>query len=137
VLLCRRADTVHWSPPGGIIEPGEHPADAAARECFEETGVIARPETLTSVSVSDQLVCPNGDQVQYLELVFRCRPVQGVAQVNDDESIEVGWHPLDALPGLNAGVLGMLTPALQGRAAAAYSFAGVGAGVGAVVGLDQ
>ena len=30
--------------PGGIIEPGEQPADAAVRECFKETGVIAVPE---------------------------------------------------------------------------------------------
>jgi hypothetical protein len=39
--------------------------------------------------------------VQYLELVFRCRPVGGCAQVNDDESVAVGWHGLSDLPARN------------------------------------
>lgn len=29
----------HWEFPGGKIEPGETAAEAAERECFEETGV--------------------------------------------------------------------------------------------------
>jgi 8-oxo-dGTP diphosphatase len=34
-----------WVPPGGRVEPGETPREAAARELFEETGV--RAELLT------------------------------------------------------------------------------------------
>ncbi len=48
VLLGRRTDTGSWALPGGIIDPGEQPADAAVRECFEETGIVAAPETLSS-----------------------------------------------------------------------------------------
>ena len=48
VLLGRRTDTRSWALPGGIIDPGEQPADAAVRECFEETGRVAAPETLSS-----------------------------------------------------------------------------------------
>ncbi|HET6293580.1 MAG TPA: NUDIX hydrolase, partial [Kribbella sp.] len=44
---------------------------------------------------------PNGDQVQYLDLCFRCRPLRGEARVNDDESLEVAWYPLTALPPLS------------------------------------
>jgi len=29
-----------WVPPGGAVEPGEHPRVAAVRETFEETGVV-------------------------------------------------------------------------------------------------
>jgi mutator protein MutT len=31
-----------WEFPGGKVEPGEVPADAAVRECLEETGLVAR-----------------------------------------------------------------------------------------------
>jgi 8-oxo-dGTP pyrophosphatase MutT (NUDIX family) len=125
VLLGRRADTGAWTLPGGIIDPAEQPADAAVRECFEETGVIAVPEVLTSVSVSQPVTYPNGDQTQYLELTFRCRAVGGEARVNDEESLEVGWHALDALPELDEGNLNWLTRALESNGEAAYSFSGL------------
>jgi 8-oxo-dGTP pyrophosphatase MutT (NUDIX family) len=123
VLLGRRADTGGWALPGGIIDPAEEPADAAVRECFEETGVVAIPEALTSVTVSQPITYANGDQVQYLELTFRCRVAGGTARVNDEESLEVRWHPLDALPELDDGELGRLTQAVQGNSAA-YVFSG-------------
>jgi 8-oxo-dGTP diphosphatase len=36
-----RADPNRWSPPGGHIEPGESPEQAARRELTEETGLVA------------------------------------------------------------------------------------------------
>lgn len=123
VLLGRRADTGGWALPGGIIDPAEEPADAAVRECLEETGVVAIPEALTSVTVSQPITYANGDQVQYLELTFRCRVAGGTARVNDEESLEVRWHALDALPELDDGELGRLTQAVQGQGAA-YVFSG-------------
>ncbi len=45
VLLIRRGTPPRvgeWSMPGGRLEPGEDPADAALRELKEETGVDAR-----------------------------------------------------------------------------------------------
>lgn len=30
-----------WDIPGGTVEPGETPAQAAVRECAEETGLVA------------------------------------------------------------------------------------------------
>src|SRR5579864_4267295 len=38
ILMMRRTDGEGWAFPGGGIEEGETPADAALRECFEETG---------------------------------------------------------------------------------------------------
>jgi 8-oxo-dGTP pyrophosphatase MutT (NUDIX family) len=44
VLLGRQyrflIDTMSWEIPGGRTETGESPADAAIRECREETGVL-------------------------------------------------------------------------------------------------
>ena len=127
VLLQHRADTRVWALPGGIIDPAEEPADAAVRECFEETGVVVEPEVLTSVSVSPPVTYANGDQVQYLELAFRCRPVGGTARVNDEESIAVGWYPLGALPELDKGgrSLRLLNHALQNTGPVAFHFSGL------------
>ncbi|HEY2507730.1 MAG TPA: NUDIX domain-containing protein [Streptosporangiaceae bacterium] len=125
VLLARRADNGHWVLPGGIIDPGEHPADAAAREVQEETGVIAVPDVLTSVTVCQQVTYPNGDRVQYLEFSFRCHPVGGRAQVNDEESVDVGWYPLDALPDLPAPMAAVLATALEQRPDTVFTFSGI------------
>ncbi|MFD0276107.1 NUDIX domain-containing protein [Kitasatospora sp. NPDC127111] len=98
VLLAQRADDGRWALPGGILEPGEEPADGVVRECFEETGVEVVPEVLASVSVTPDVTYPNGDVTQYLVLVFRCRAVGGEARINDDESLAVGWFGMDELP---------------------------------------
>jgi 8-oxo-dGTP pyrophosphatase MutT (NUDIX family) len=125
VLLGRRADTGNWGLPGGIIDPGEEPADAAVREIYEETGVIAVPESLVAVSVSGVVTYPNGDVVQYLEVLFRCRATAGTARVNDSESVEVGWHALDNLPDLDARTLRRVSQATAATDRAAYAFSGV------------
>ncbi len=39
ILMVERADNGAWTPVTGIVDPGEEPAVAAAREALEETGV--------------------------------------------------------------------------------------------------
>lgn len=100
VLLHRRSDTGKWAVIGGMADPGEEPADAVVREVFEETGVEVVPERITGVYNTPVITYPNGDQVQYVIATFRCRPVGGHAHVHDDESLEVGYFPVDQLPEL-------------------------------------
>jgi 8-oxo-dGTP pyrophosphatase MutT (NUDIX family) len=124
VLLGRRSDTRNWGLPGGIVDPGEEPADAAVREIYEETGVIAVPEALVAVTVSGVVTYPNGDIVQYLEVLFRCRPTGGAARVNDPESVEVSWHFMADLPELDARTLRRIGLAMGGTDRAAFAFSG-------------
>ena len=48
VLLLRRSQSALWAPgwwncPGGYMEPGETPLEAALRELREETGLVPGP----------------------------------------------------------------------------------------------
>ncbi|WP_149204102.1 NUDIX hydrolase [Actinotalea subterranea] len=100
LLLGRRSDTGRWAVVSGILDPGEQPAVAAAREVLEETGVSVEVVALTAVESGDLVRYPNGDLAQYLDVCFWARPAAGSAQayVADDESLEVGWFAPDALP---------------------------------------
>ncbi|WP_282692332.1 NUDIX domain-containing protein [Streptomyces sp. CC208A] len=99
ILLGRRADTGAWAVIGGIVEPGEQPADCAVREVEEETGVLCVPERILLVeTLREPVVYGNGDICQYMDVSFACRAVGGEARVNDDESIDVGWFEADSLP---------------------------------------
>jgi 8-oxo-dGTP pyrophosphatase MutT (NUDIX family) len=102
VLLGRRADNGRWTIITGMVDPGEEPARAIAREVQEETGVTVEVEHLVSVGVVGPVTFPNQDVCTFLTLDFRCRYVSGTACVNDDESSDVRWFSLDELPELNA-----------------------------------
>jgi 8-oxo-dGTP pyrophosphatase MutT (NUDIX family) len=98
VLLVKRSDNGAWTAVTGIVEPGENPADCAAREVSEETGVSARATRLAWVHVTRPTVHPNGDQAQYLDHVFRMRWLSGEPFAADDESTAAAWFDLDELP---------------------------------------
>ncbi|MGW1432306.1 NUDIX hydrolase [Streptomyces sp. NPDC002431] len=101
VLLGRRTDTGKWAVIGGICEPGEQPAATAEREVFEETAVRCVAERVVLTQALQPVEYANGDRCQYLDVTFRCRATGGEARVNDDESLEVGWFSVDALPPLD------------------------------------
>ena len=115
LLLVKRADSGDWSPVAGIVEPGEHTADAAEREVLEEACVVARVERLASVSVTQEYEYPNGDRTRYTDHTYRLRYVSGEASVGDDESVDVGWFPIDALPPMPERYLGRIRRALADR----------------------
>jgi 8-oxo-dGTP pyrophosphatase MutT (NUDIX family) len=98
VLLVRRADNGWWTPVTGIVDPGEHPADAAVREVLEEAGVVAVAEHLSWVNVLPPMTYDNGDRAQYLDLVFRCRWRSGEPYPADGENSAARWYPLVDLP---------------------------------------
>jgi 8-oxo-dGTP diphosphatase len=92
-LVARRRGEVHlagyWEFPGGKIEPGEEPSEAARRELEEETGLLALSLEPLVVVVHDYVDRPLRFHV------FLSRESQG--EVRLDEEREWGWKTRDAL----------------------------------------
>ena len=102
VWLHRRGDQVlgvrpHGSDvfflPGGMPEPGETDAQAAAREVREETGMTLEAASLReTVRVEDDAYGRPGVRVR---LVCFEGPGTGTPIAGDDEIAEVAWLPPD------------------------------------------
>ena len=113
ILLCRRSDNGAWTPITGIVDPGEEPAVTAAREAEEEAGVVVEVEGLATVKSESPRQFPNGDNVQFMDLTFRCRYLSGTARVNDEESTEVAWASPDQLPEMSSRMLRRIRDAAE------------------------
>lgn len=93
LLLVRQREGGLWSTPGGLIEPDERPADAAAREAWEETGLVVRPERVLGVYGGPECVVryPNGDEVQYVIAAIGCAVTGGALRPDRDETVAVQY----------------------------------------------
>lgn len=115
VLLVRRADDGSWTPVTGIIDPGEEPAVAGAREVLEEAGVVASPQALVRVRALPPITYPNGDHSQYLDLTFRFRHVSGDPHPADGENTEAAWFSLEAMPPMSVDMQARVAAAVDHR----------------------
>lgn len=100
ILLQKRADNHCWAYHGGAVELDEQVEDAARRELFEETGLIADELTLWRVFSGPEMhyVYPNGDEVSNIDLVFICRKYHGELRRQESEVDELRFFFPDQLP---------------------------------------
>ena len=100
VLLQLRADNHCWGYCGGSIEVDERVEDAAKRELFEETGLIADELELFGVWSGPELhyIYPNGDEVSNIDIVFLCRNFTGTLRAQAGEVDELRFFRLDEIP---------------------------------------
>lgn len=99
VLLGRRADNGSWTTIDGIVEPGEPPQVAAARECLEETELEVSIERLVMTGVVGPISYANGDVCSFVDHCYRAHVVSGSTGTGDGENSAVRWFGLDGLPG--------------------------------------
>jgi 8-oxo-dGTP pyrophosphatase MutT (NUDIX family) len=95
LLVHHTYGRLNWELPGGLGEADETPAENAARELREETGLIAAGLTLTGIYLERQhkLAGP------FLHFVFRTELHSEREPVPDrDEISEAAFWPLDGLP---------------------------------------
>lgn len=118
VLLIRRRNPPFagcWAIPGGFVEPGEKPCDAAMRELAEETGVRG-VELREFGAFGDPGRDPRGWTVSiaYLALVSP----EGLMVKGAGDAAEADWHPAERPPELafdHALIVSSGVRALRGR----------------------
>ncbi len=102
VLLILHKRLAKWLPPGGEIEAGETPLEAAARELFEETGLRgAFPKTSDIEGVPDGYLGYEehaaGSKGTHMNFVFVVDVDSAQVRPNDEFS-EHRWVNLDEGP---------------------------------------
>ncbi|NUO64718.1 MAG: NUDIX domain-containing protein [Gemmatimonadaceae bacterium] len=125
LLLVRQQDDDMWSTPGGLVEPDEHPADAAVREAWEETGLLVRPECLLGVYGGPECVVryANGDEVQYVLTAIGAAVIGGAPRPDGEETNAVRyWSHAEARDlALASWLRAHLTLVYAGRSGAAFT----------------
>lgn len=94
-----------WSMPGGGIDAGEDPADAAVREIFEETGYHAVLDELIGIDShvvpAEARMHPNAGPLHAIRIIYRAHVIGGeLTNEMDGSSDEAKWVPLADVPQL-------------------------------------
>ena len=97
VLLVRRANEPFrglWTFPAGFINGGEDPAEAAARECLEETGLSVRVTGVLDI-ISGREHARGADFI----IVYQASVMSGELKPDDDADA-AEWFERENLPQL-------------------------------------
>ena len=93
VLLVRNHAGV-WSTPGGHLDFGESPSNAAVRETREETGVLVR--NIEFVAITNDIIASGK---HYVTIWFRGEVADPTVTIGDvGEIAEAAWCSPDDLP---------------------------------------
>ncbi|MEA3202673.1 MAG: hypothetical protein QOI63_339 [Thermoplasmata archaeon] len=91
-LRAREPKARQWDLVGGFVEAGETPEEAIVREAWEETGCTVQDVVLRGIRPGDYAGQPT---LNFLATAM----LEGEPRAMDD-SLELKWWPLDALPPL-------------------------------------
>lgn len=90
ILLIKRRDVPMWVLPGGGIDTGESPSEAAIREVFEETGltVVVKRHVSTYTPINS---------LANLTFIYECTIKEGSLKIGT-ETRDLAFFPLTHLP---------------------------------------
>ena len=103
VLVTLHAKSGRWFQLGGHTEPDDATlAGAALREAVEESGLAPGDLRLDPVPVVLDAhavpFCGPGEGVHHLDVMYAATARDGVEHTISEESLDVAWCPVDALP---------------------------------------
>ena len=100
VLLILHPHIKKWFQPGGHIDEGELPIEAAIREVYEETGLVCmsdieNPEPI-DIDVHEIPANPNRNEGAHLhvDLLYRLKVLRAEVPL---EKITLGWFSFDQI----------------------------------------
>jgi ADP-ribose pyrophosphatase YjhB (NUDIX family) len=97
VLVKEKLDSGRWTLPGGWADIGYTPYEIAAKEAYEETGLIVEPTRL--LALFDKRKHPHPPQPWYVYKAFIQCEVQGGSLMQDtQETTGARWFRVDELP---------------------------------------
>lgn len=100
ILLQLRSDHHCWGYAGGSVELDEVVEEAAKRELFEETGLIAGSLELFGVFSGPRThnIYPNGDEVSNIDIVYVCREYFGSLKCQEGEVDALRFFAPEEIP---------------------------------------
>lgn len=100
VLLTLHPRVGAWLQLGGHCEPTDQTlAGAALREATEESGIAGLTISPVPVHVDvHPITCSLGVPTRHFDVRFAVRAPAGATPVRSDESLDLRWWPVNALP---------------------------------------
>ena len=100
VLLEERSDDGFFDFPGGALDLKETMEEAAKRELFEETGIIADELELFKIYSGEitHYIYFNGDEIYGVDAIYLCYKYHGELKPQKGEVKNLVFCPLDKMP---------------------------------------
>lgn len=109
VLLTLHPRVGAWLQLGGHCEPADTTlAGAALREAVEESGITGLRIEPTPVHLDvHPITCSLGVPTRHFDVRFLVHAPVGAQPIRSEESVDLQWWPVDALPPDPGGVAGL------------------------------